>query len=64
LWAIFFFYLTFGICFTINRETGFDSIRYVEFFNSLDSNNTLKEVYFANIINDEDAGDVYFPIVA
>lgn len=64
LWVIFFFYLLFGACFTINEETGFDSLRYVEFFNSLDPRSSLQEVYITNIITDGNAGDIYFPIVA
>jgi len=64
IWVIFFFYLVFGICFTINQKTGFDSIRYVEFFNSINANSSLSDIYISNIINNGVDSEVYFPIVA
>ncbi len=63
LWVLFFFYLTFGLCFTINPDLGFDSERYVEQFRRLDSDN-LRDIYIANIMVDGNVGDVYFPVVA
>lgn len=63
LWVLFFFYLIFGLCFTINTEMGFDSERYVAQFLSISSDN-LRDIYLANITVDGDAGDVYFPIMA
>jgi len=64
LWVIFFFYLLFGLCFTINEKTGFDSIRYVTSFESINANGTFRDIYASNIICNGDAGDVYFPIIA
>ncbi len=63
LWVLFFFYLMFGLCFTINPDLEFDSERYVEQFRRLGSDN-LRDIYIANIMVDGDAGDVYFPVVA
>lgn len=63
LWCIFAIYILFGICFTINIESEFDSVRYVEQFREMNSGN-LKDIYLANIIHNGDAGDIYFPIMA
>lgn len=63
LWMLFFFYILFGLCFTINLDQGFDSERYVAKFLLISSDN-LKDIYLSNIMIDKKAGDVYFPIVA
>lgn len=62
LWTVFFFYLLFGLCFTINQQSGFDSLRYVEQFQSIATGN-LREIFITNIMVDGSIGDVYFPIV-
>lgn len=63
LWILFFFYLLFGLCFTINQESGFDSLRYVEFFKSMEYG-SFSDIYIANMINESSIGDIYFPTVA
>lgn len=63
LWILFFFYLLFGLCFTLNPETGFDSLRYVDFFESMEYG-SFSDIYFANMVNEGSIGDIYFPTVA
>lgn len=63
LWILFFFYLLFGLCFTINLKSGFDSLRYVEFFESMNYG-SFADIYFVNMINEGSIGDIYFPTVA
>ena len=52
LWILFFFYILFGLCFTLNQDSGFDSLRYVREFESI-RGESLKDFYLANIIKDE-----------
>lgn len=63
LWILFFFYILFGLCFTLNQDSGFDSLRYVEFFKSMEYG-SFSDIYFANMINEGAIGDIYFPTVA
>ena len=63
LWILFFFYLLFGLCFTLSPESGFDSLRYVSDFDFMQYG-SLKEIYLANMVDGESIGDIYFPIIA
>lgn len=63
LWILFFFYLLFGLCFTLNFESGFDSLRYVDSFEFM-RYESFSDIYFANIIQEGSIGDIYFPTVA
>ncbi len=63
LWILFCFYILFGLCFTLNPDSGFDSLRYVEAFESMEYG-SFSDIYFANMISKGNIGDIYFPTVA
>ena len=63
LWILFFFYILFGLCFTLNQDSGFDSLRYVREFESI-RGESLKDFYLANIIKDGSLSDMYYPVIA
>ena len=63
LWILFFFYLLFGLCFTLNQKSGFDSLRYVAEFEAINGG-SLQDIYLANIIKDGGISDLYYPVIA
>lgn len=61
--VIFCYFLLFGLCFTINADTGFDSLRYVDYFEKVNLPLLLLEYnnYFSL---DGSVHDIYFQTIA
>lgn len=62
-YVIFAFFLLFGLNFTINQSSGFDSIRYVEYFNHLDITLFLYDIN-SYLNGTGEVKDIYFQVVA